>query len=411
MTRRSAALSLSLPLVSFLLPAAARGQQDPFSLSASSASGPPQQVTVGSSSVLGLVEDVIRSQNQFAPLQGQAVNASLNYGGIPNAIQFQRNAAGTSATVTIPSTGFTRTFTGANERDVNEQIRDFLIKEGASEYARFLRTVNEQSVVGVVDGNPQAATAVLSNSAFYKFGLNRSPLTAGALVSSTGFGSGLRLDVTGGFVDTDVADGIYVTGALSSVTRLGDRVGISFASPFMYREVGDAKVYMGGLEIGVPIVILKPFVGKGIVWQVTPDVVGAAAGSVDMAAGGLFFGYGGTSSLSIPIGDSAALTMGNGIYFYHGYPLDIGDYHFDTDLDQQVMKHGLKLTQALGPVSVDIGMTYTAFLQEAALDHYWSPSVGVVLGLGTLGVRVSYQGDFADHYTAHGGNEAVYLNY
>ena len=57
-------------------------------------------------------------------------------------------------------------------------------------------------------------------------------------------------------------------------------------------------------------------------------------------AGGLFFGYGGTSSLSIPLGDSAALTMGNGIYAYHGYPLDMGDYKFDTDLDQQVMKHG-----------------------------------------------------------------------
>src|SRR5437762_13836927 len=113
MTRGTPAPSFALVLAALLLlvPAAARAQQDPFSLSASSASGPPQQVTVSSSSVLGLVEDVIRSQNQFAPLQGQAVNASLNYGGIPNAIQFQRNAAGTSATMTIPSTGFARTLT------------------------------------------------------------------------------------------------------------------------------------------------------------------------------------------------------------------------------------------------------------------------------------------------------------
>ena len=172
------------------------------------------------SSVVGLVEGVIRSQNQFTPLQGQAVDASLQYGGIANAIQFQRNAAGTSATVTIPSTGFTRRPPAPIERDVMTQIEDFLIKEGLTKYARSLAPVNEQSVIGVVDGNPQAATAQLSNSAFFKFGLQRSPLTAGALASSTGFGSGLRLDLTGGLVNTDVADGLYVTGPSSSVRAL-----------------------------------------------------------------------------------------------------------------------------------------------------------------------------------------------
>ena len=82
-----------------------------------------------------------------------------------------------------------------------------------------------------------------------------------------------------------------------------------------------------------------------------------------------------------------------------------------ADLEQQVMKHGLKLTQALGPVSVDVGMTYTAFLQEAAIDHYWSPSIGLVGGFGTIGIRVAYQGDFADHYTSHGWSVMVYFNY
>lgn len=405
MTRRTAAL-LSLLFV----PSLARAQ-DPLSISAGSTSGPPQQVTVSGSNVIDLVEGVIQSQDQFASFQGRGVSATLSYGRMTEAIQFQRNAAGTSATITIPSTGFTRTFTGQSDQEVLDKIEDFLLKEGADEYARFLRKVNEQSLIAVVDGNPQAATAQLSNSAFFKFGLNRSPLTAGQQAKSSPYGPGLRLDLNGGFTNTDEADGFYVTGSLSSVIRIIPRVGLAFSSPFMYREVGDAEVYMGGLEVGLPVVLFKMPVGRGPVWQVTPHVVGAAAGSVDLAAGGLFFGYGGTSSLAIPLGKSATLSMGNGIYLYEGQPLDFGDYHFDTDLSQQVMKHGLKLTKAIGPLSVDVGLTYTDFLQDSAVDQYWSPSVGAVLGLGTLGVRVAYQGDFADGYEAHGGNVTVYLNY
>src|SRR3954447_23779708 len=261
MTRLATALPFLSLLAALLLPAVARAQQDPFSLSAQSTSGPPAQVTVSGSTVVGLVEDVIKSKNQFVPLQGQSVNASLTYGGVNNAIQFQRNAAGTSATLTIPSTGFTRTFTGATSGEVNTQIRDFLIKSGAHEFAQFRRTLSEQSPIAVVDGNPQAATAMLSNSAYYKFGLQRSPLTGGALSSTTPSGAGFRLDVNGGFTDTDFGDGQFVTGELSTAIRLGDRIGISFAFPGMYRTVGDAQVYMAGLEIAVPIVILKPFAG------------------------------------------------------------------------------------------------------------------------------------------------------
>jgi hypothetical protein len=385
--------------------------QVPFVINAQTTSGPPTQATASGSSVVDLVQNLIESEAQFSSFQNQAFSASLNYGAIPNAIQFDRNGPGTSATVTIPSTGFTRTFTGTNEADVRKKIEDFLLKEGAKEYARFLRTVNEQSLLGVTDGNPQAATAVFSNSAFFKFGLNRSPMDAGNLAGGTPSGSGLRFDVTGGLVDTDEGDGLYLAGSVSSVSRLGDRIGLSVALPFSYREVEEAKVYMGGIELALPIVVLKPFVGRGIVWQVTPNVIGAAAGSEDLGSGGTFFGGGVTSSLSIPFGNTAALTMGNGLYLFEGYPLDFAGYSWDTNLSQQVMKHGLKLTQNIGPVFLDVGLTYTDFLQNAAIDNYLTPTIGIGTGLGSVGIRVSYQGDFGDGYRSHGGNVAIYLNY
>ena len=106
-----------------------------------------------------------------------------------------------------------------------------------------------------------------------------------------------------------------------------------------------------------------------------------------------------------------SFTVGNGLYLYQGYPLDIGGYSWDTDLSQQVMKHGVKLTQNIGPVFLDVGLTYTDFLQTSAIDHYLTPTVGIGTGFGTLGIRLSYQGDFGDGYRSHGGNVSVYLNY
>ena len=409
--RLSFVAAVAAPLALLLVSQRPALAQSPFSISAQTTTGTPTQATVSGSSVVDLVDNLIESQQQFAGFQNQAFDASLNYGAINNAIQFQRNAAGTSATVTIPSTGFTRTFTGTSEADVRKKIEDFLVKEGAHEYAKFLKTVNQRSLLGVTDGNPQAATALLSNSAFFRFGLQRSPLDARSLAGTTPSGAGLRFDATAGLIDTDEGDGYYINGALATVARLGDRIGLAFASPFSYRDVEGAQVYMGGIEAALPIVLVKPMMGRGLVWQVTPDVVGAAAGSVDMAAGGTFFGGGVTSSLSVPFGDTAAITIGNGIYLFEGYPLDIAGYSWDTDLSQQVFKNGIKLTQNLGPVYLDAGATYTNFLQDAAVKNYWTPTIGIGTGAGSVGIRVAYQGDFADGYRSHGGNVSIYLNY
>jgi hypothetical protein len=385
--------------------------QVPFSIDAQTTSGPPAQATATGSNVINLVENLIESQADFAAFQNQSFDASLDYGRISNAIQFQRNAAGTSATLTIPSTGFSRTFTGTSDADLRKQIYDFLIKEGATEYARFLKQVNETSVLGVTDGNPQAATAILANSAYFKFGLQRSPLDAGSLAGSTPFGSGLRLDGFAGMIDTDEGDGYFLTGEISTISRLGDRIGIAFALPFSYRDVEGAKVYTGGLEFALPIVVLKPTAGRGLIWQVTPNVTGGASGSEDLAAGGLFFGGGATSSLSIPFGNTATITIGNGIYFFQGYPLDIAGYSWDTDLDQQVLKNGIKLTQGIGPLYIDVGATYTNFLQDAAVESYVTPTFGVGGNLGTMGIRVAYHGDFADNYRSHGAAVSLYWNF
>src|ERR1051326_8730030 len=112
---------------------------DPFSLTAQTSSGPPLTITGTSQTLPDLIAHAFDTEDQFAALSGRAFTVSLRYGGIANAATFSRNAAGTSATLTIPSQNFTKNFTAANEGDLKDQLRDFFIKNSPNAYSKFLR--------------------------------------------------------------------------------------------------------------------------------------------------------------------------------------------------------------------------------------------------------------------------------
>jgi hypothetical protein len=407
------ALAIALAAAASFVVAPPASAADPFVLTAETTSGTPSSVTASGHSLPDLVSNLVTTKDRFASFDGAAFRASLDYGGVRNALRFQQNAAGTSATVSIPSTGFSRTFTGSSEGEVRDKIRDFLLKGGAREYARFLRTVNERSLIGVTDGNPLAATAILANTSFYKFGLQRGPFDAGGTIYAAPEGGGLRFDFGGGYANTDDGDGYFLAASLSSVTRLTRNVGLSFSTPFVYREVEGAQVFTGGFEAALPIVLTAPYTGRGATWQLTPGFLSGATGSVDLAAGGTFLGGGITSSLAVPLGDAATITVGNGFYFFEGYPIHVADYEWDTDLSQQVLKNGIKFTQALGPGAfADVSITHTAFLQDAATRTYLTPGAAIGLRFNrTSGLRVAYQGDFADGFNSHGGTVTLFFNY
>ena len=110
---------------------------------------------------------------------------------------------------------------------------------------------------------------------------------------------------------------------------------------------------------------------------------------------------------------ATTFTLANQYSYFHGYPIRLGDYHFDTDLDQQVLKNGGKVTQSFGKsFFVDAGLTYTNFLNRAAVSYWWTPAAGVGIRFGPhAGIRIGYQGDFANGFTVHGGVAQVYFNY
>lgn len=401
-------------VIALVLLASIARAEDPFVLTAQSTSGTPQSVTVSGSSVVDLVRDVIKDQGAFAGLANQSVSASLRYGGLNGAVQFSKNAGNTSATVSIPSIGFRKTFTGANASAVEKQIEDFAKKNGASIYGDFLRSLNERTPLGVTDGNPLAATALLADYSFTLYGLQPAPFAfedPTDSLDSTALPR-WRFDTWGGYAQTDAGDGYFVGGAFTMAFRFGNRVGLSFATPFTYRNVEGADIFNVGEEVSLPILAIAPTGDRSFSWLVTPTFIAGAAGSIDAAAGGTFLGGGVTSSLSYQI-SSFTFTLADQIDYFHGMPINVGNYNFDTNLDQEVLKNGLKVTKMFGRnLFVDASITRSDFLQRAAIDHYWTPGAGIGVRFNeNAGLRVGYFGDFAHHFTVNGGNVQLYLNY
>jgi hypothetical protein len=383
---------------------------DPFSLTAS---GSSSTITANGNNLVDLAGNLIDAKDQFASLDNQNVSGSLRYGGLNNAVLFSRNAAGTNATLTIPSTGFSRTFTAANQDQLEDQIVDFFKRDGADAYAKFLAAINEKTSLGVNDGNQQATTAMLADLGFYRFGF----ITRRPGDESIPLPGGVDFKISGGVISanagTDSSDdlnGWYGEADLGMSFRFGDRVALTWANGFRYRDVEGAKIYNYGTTIGLPIAIIPGNEG-GFSWRITPAFVGGFGGSWDLAAGGILVGGQLTNSMSIHAG-GWTVTMGNQIGFYNGVPVSFSDFDFETDVDQTIVKNGVQIARDLGGSAfIDAGVTYTNFLENAFVDNYISPDVGIGCRLGSGVIRVGYHGDIAADFMSHGANLSLVFTY
>ena len=358
---------------------------------------------VGGNSLLNLATDVADQSGQFAVFQGQAFTANFNYAGLQNAVVVTSNADNSVITLAIPSTGFSRTFDEA-DGDIEDQIEDFLKGDGAGELAKFIQVVNEQTLVGVTDGNPTAFTATTSNETFRLFGDFRN-----AFGDHPQGADGLRLYFNGGAIDTDVGAGYQFEGALTSAFRFTDHVGLVFDSIVAYRNIEDAETITGAFILGLPIKITPELSDdQPLLWQITPNFHIGGGGSADQLSGGLVLGGGVTNLLGVKVGDFF-LSSGQHLARYEGQPIEAAGYEFETDVGQTVFKGSLALTYGgIGEAAfLQGGVVYTDFLDDAAVDNYVSPFAGVGIKLGKGVLRVGYVADLADGFTVHRGEAEV----
>ena len=205
----------------------------------------PGGTVVGGNQVLTLVDKIINGKDEFAFFQGPGVAyvGTLQYGNVQNAMNFSINAARTSADLNIPSIGYTQTFVGANQADLETQIEHFLKKDGSSVLARFLKAMNAQSLVAVSDGNPNSTTAFAAGQSYQNYGMSfaETKEEKDSPKESTGrFGLGIIADV--GTFDANGIKGTTFSLPLFARFKLTDRVGLNFDMPLSYVDVEGATI-------------------------------------------------------------------------------------------------------------------------------------------------------------------------
>ncbi len=344
----------------------------------------PGGTTVGDNKLLTLVDKIINGKAEFAAFNGPglAYTGTLKYGNVQNAINFSMNAPRTSADLNIPSIGFTRTFVGANQADIENQIEAFLKKDGADVYSKFLKSMAAQSLVSVTDGNPNSTTAIAAGQAFQNYAMTfaetREEKDAPKGAGGDRVALGIIADV--GAFDANGIKGTAYSLPMFARFKITERVGLNLDIPLSYIDIDGAKVFGAGLGVGVPVKVIPHTKESPWYWQLTPFGGANISASKDMLAGGMVANGGLNSVLAYDFG-KFTLSMGNHFSLHEGVPLTLDSYKFDPGVSQQILKNGLKLDVPVGQRwIVDAYVIHTKFLATAALDQY------VTIG-GELGYR------------------------
>ncbi len=371
---------IGLALLATLVPAAATLEARPlFEIQTDVPS-----IGGGGSSLPDLIEDFIRVREDFSGLDALAdYNATLHYAGVAGAIEIEVAQFGNEATLHIPSTGFSRTFTGASRDEIHQQIEDFIQDEGAREWGRFNREMNRHSLVAVTDGNPNSTTARTAEATFQEFG-TRPGRTRGERYHGGSVRGRVGFSLFPGYSRFEAGDfkGEAYSLHLAGRFRFNERFSLALLAPVSYLKVEDATVYRAGVTAGVPVTLIPDRPRAPIFWQVTPSAGLTGAGSVDFAAGGLVEHYTATSLLSYNL-QNVTLSMGNQYGVYRGRNTSYDDYEFDTDLNQRIVRNGLSVSVPLpGRFVVDVFGRETRFRREAAMDRYRELGGDVVFRFG-----------------------------
>jgi hypothetical protein len=365
-----------------------------------------------------LIEDALSQQGAFGALALQpSYGASLEYIGIADAITLQASSFGTQVVLGIPSTGFSKTFTGATPDAVQVQVRDFFEGAGADELARFQKKANARTPLAVLDGNPRSTTALFARGAFDRFGLE--PVRSRQSYSEehvAAFGHfDLAVSSGAGAIDADPYDSLYVgEGAITLGGDFEPGVGVSLSVLGQYRDYDGARIYDAGVELAVPFLLVRAE-GRNdpMRWTVTPVIQAGGGASRDLLAGGFMVGGGVVNSFGWNLGP-LELTVADEFVYYGGVPLgEIGGVRIDAEIDQWLTRNGLKM--AVYPfrddsLRIEGGAKLAHFLSaRAAVDSFATPFVGIgVKAFDLVRLSLSVESDFGEHgYEVHVGRAHV----
>lgn len=375
------------------------GATDLFGVEATYSGG---TITQTASSLPNLVEALVNNQGAFAPLVGNNFTGNLTYYGIPGAVTV--NVQGeTQLTITSPLTGLNRTFTGTDRSDLENQLTDWLLKDGSSEAAKLIQAAAERSAAAITDGNPSSATARMADRAFGAFGLF--PAARVMRGSEPGHYAAVWFHTRQSKADTAVGT------AESADYELNVPWWLNFGRHFslignasgQYMDTEGTAIYGGGSDLGLGV---RPFVRdeqSNFGWQITPFVGLHGVGTYDGAAGGLLNQFGIASRLEFQLPRGILLIVANQFSHFNSLEFKIEDVEIDPQVEQDVLKNGLMVDVPVWTAKSLYANGFfvdTRFLQEAAVDNYQTLGAGLSLRGDRMSLNGYISRDFASDFSS-----------
>ncbi|MDR2512413.1 MAG: hypothetical protein LBD01_01230 [Puniceicoccales bacterium] len=389
---------------------------------------------IGGKTLPDLARDAVRSKGLFADFDGLDFSGSLDYLGVRGAITIEMVA--NSATVEIPSIGFSRVFTGTSHEAAYDKMEDFFTKESSEIYGKFLRQMARRSIIALTDGNPMASTARTANSIFFSEGFTHFsdifvpeiyvPTHGGATASQAEAGTpadaipvelaphkrfgGIALDFSGGSFKAGDFKGNYAEFAIPMRFRIARPVDLSLAVRSNYLEVEGAQAVGIGFSAALPIHIFSANAQNFCNWTLAPFSTTSATASWDLGSGGLIWATGAINTLDFRINKHFAVSLINQISYHKSVELSVNydsdEYKLDPGVSQWISKNGLRLAASLGEsFQAEAYAVETFFLKETAVKDY------TTLGLAfnwqvarSFGMRLGGNYDFASDYSSFGAN-------
>jgi hypothetical protein len=442
-----------LGLVLLAIPAAARAA-DPFVYTETTTTGTPQTVQIDSHSVIRATDDLLLGLGSGATLYGRDVTASLKYGGVADALRITVSADHTTATLSYPGTGRpAETFVangGGNyfnpAQSLDNQIYNAITDPHNRDWEDLQNRLNRESFIMPADGNPSAATSFLAEQTFNRFALLNDQIPPGGNRYSNNddpehsagyYSPNFALDIGGQRINTTGFDGYDLEFTLSATGRFLPWLGYSFAVPYQVREVAGAQSQTLGFEFGLPFDLIRTSRRNPVVsWTLTPYAEFAVNDSPDLGSTVGIFDAGLASRLAFRFGPRRDWAFAWGSQFtgfvglHEGRNTDLygDDYDYDGRDDyyssynreafrghvsQQLFKNGLQVVHDFRHgLSVDASVTYSSFVENAAVDQWWTPRIGLGWQITrNFGVRWDYSAELANHYTSSGGRFELDFRY
>lgn len=258
-----------------------------------------------------------------------AATVALNLRGVPATGIFLENSP--SLRVFVPGAGIDVTFNGATRDESQQLFEDWLRGQGSSQVNQVLRLAAATTSIDPVAGNPNAAMNQFVAADFGR------ALEAAVGGNQPGFGMAARFGSfsAAGYNSRSLSLPINYSISFSPNDT------VEFDLPVTWTDTEGANSYAANFGV---LYRRKIFDW----WTLQPSLRVGGVGSIDLGGGSGVWSAALNSTMQFNLDETFKLTIANGVTYVSTFPVTVGSYAINYDLQNTVYRNGLVLSADFG---------------------------------------------------------------